>query len=433
MQVGNCIQEIKKLLNQNTNLTWKEKKQDSLKKIKDYMREAFNNRCADILTIEQNINIRDMLNKYKQTFIYVLEKIQKLLNKDQLSNRLSDLKSFNKIKEQIKCNLDKDLYEMLTGEGIDFKLSNILFNNLKIAATHKYVDGIRNNSNIKTKFFAKFFISVNSKYDCKTDTINELIAFANKDFEFSNEYFKNINKELEEYKNKDITNKLEIKGGDAGGLSIINNNSVENVKNLIKAKPKTLRNYGNTCFINVALQLIVNNDILTRELLSHSDLDIRNYFSKMMFYYTNNNEFIKYHKLLTKILLKKYFQGKREQQDASELIMFIFDESPNFYVNTSNFFNDLNTKDKNQFSLEQISSPKDIDFTNFFRNKIDINEVASIIVHQGGRNAGHYISFVNKDNKWYLCNDEIITEIAGNDIIKKILSVGTPTCFNFKN
>ena len=36
----------------------------------------------------------------------------------------------------------------------------------------------------------------------------------------------------------------------------------------------------------------------------------------------------------------------------------------------------------------------------------------AIVYHMGNTGGGHYISLVNKNNKWMLCNDSSISEIS---------------------
>jgi len=45
----------------------------------------------------------------------------------------------------------------------------------------------------------------------------------------------------------------------------------------------------------------------------------------------------------------------------------------------------------------------------------------AIIIHSGSTNGGHYISIVNKNNQWYLCNDSNITKIQNID---KYINIG---------
>lgn len=47
-------------------------------------------------------------------------------------------------------------------------------------------------------------------------------------------------------------------------------------------------------------------------------------------------------------------------------------------------------------------------------------KLRGLIIHSGGVNGGHYVSIINKDDKWFLCNDSRVIEI--NNIEKHISS-----------
>ena len=56
---------------------------------------------------------------------------------------------------------------------------------------------------------------------------------------------------------------------------------------------------------------------------------------------------------------------------------------------------------------------------NIILNK-DNYKLRSIVFHMGNTGGGHYISLVNKNNKWLLCNDSVISEISNiSDYLNK--------------
>lgn len=58
----------------------------------------------------------------------------------------------------------------------------------------------------------------------------------------------------------------------------------------------------------------------------------------------------------------------------------------------------------------------------YYKNKPTHNYILrSIIFHIGSTNGGHYVSVINKNNKWFLCNDSNISEIKD---IEKYLNYG---------
>lgn len=80
---------------------------------------------------------------------------------------------------------------------------------------------------------------------------------------------------------------------------------------------------------------------------------------------------------------------------------------------------------------KHIKFPKSFNLRVFVSENVDSNvpkeeqtnhiyDLYGVIVHAGqGSKCGHYYSFVKKANKWYLCNDERVTEVKDIDQVMK--------------
>ena len=276
-----------------------------------------------------------------------------------------------------------------------------------------------------------------------------------------------------------------------------------------------LNNIGNTCFMNSALQLLVNCTVLTKFMLNNEfESKKLNCYKQFLKDYCSN-------KVITpnsvKLLVSdqnSIFYGY-DQQDAHEFLVFLLDiiseELINehkikpknvlgiemcdlvkviFNTNISSIIYCEETNDKsktkaaenilslavgsNKISLEEClenfqkieqlkgdqkwfnendskyydaykrlyikSYPKYLiihfkrfNYTRFSRKnstEVKINEniilnkdnykLRSIVFHMGNTGGGHYISLVNKNNKWLLCNDSVISEISNiSDYLNK--------------
>jgi ubiquitin C-terminal hydrolase len=68
-----------------------------------------------------------------------------------------------------------------------------------------------------------------------------------------------------------------------------------------------------------------------------------------------------------------------------------------------------------------------------FNESININnnnyELRAIVIHSGTPNGGHYYSIINKNNKWYQCNDSHISD----DVVDKYLDNGYIYMYSKKN
>ncbi|HMT02668.1 MAG TPA: hypothetical protein PKD00_05065 [Burkholderiales bacterium] len=90
------------------------------------------------------------------------------------------MSSFDELEDEIKNRLNKEIYNNLTGNFVinnESKKYIKLLKNLKIIVTHKNTDGISNNSNTKTSWFA----NSSNKYNIRTDTHEKIIQAINKD------------------------------------------------------------------------------------------------------------------------------------------------------------------------------------------------------------------------------------------------------------
>ena len=78
----------------------------------------------------------------------------------------------------------------------------------------------------------------------------------------------------------------------------------------------------------------------------------------------------------------------------------------------------INLKRFNQIN-NQIKESKPIDIPMFWRHNM---ELIGVVIHSGSVSSGHYIYIGKEQNKWYLFNDNQVTEIFENDINNKINS-----------
>lgn len=191
----NNFQEIKKHLNTHAttyNLSWQENKQKASIKIINYIDnilKQFNIDHKNDTFETKNIKFRNK-EKIKNTFLYVLDMLQKSINECNFS-----IEKFDEIKD----DLSKQLYLNLTGQSIQNdntpidnmlikslseKESKTLLKNLKIIVTHKNTDW--NNSNTKTNWFSK------NTYNNRTKTHEDFRKFANNNFMYSGMNFKNL-------------------------------------------------------------------------------------------------------------------------------------------------------------------------------------------------------------------------------------------------
>ena len=276
-----------------------------------------------------------------------------------------------------------------------------------------------------------------------------------------------------------------------------------------------LNNVGNTCFMNSALQLLVNCTVLSKFMLNNDfkSKKLNCYKQFLKDYYSN--------KVITpnsvKLLVSdqnSIFYGY-EQQDAHEFLVYLLDiiseelieehkTNPNnvlgidmcnlvkviFNTNISSIIYCEETDDKSKTKvgenilslaigskrttleeclekfqkIEQLTGDqkwfndkdkkyydaykrlyiksypkyliihfKRFEYTRFSRknnNEVEMNEnillnkdnykLRSIVFHMGSTGGGHYISLVNKDNKWMLCNDSSVSEISNiSDYLNK--------------
>ena len=116
----------------------------------------------------------------------------------------------------------------------------------------------------------------------------------------------------------------------------------------------------------------------------------------------------------------------------------------------SSFFQKELLKDDNKYFNDKINkyvmATKEYFITNFPKyffitlkkydkayNKIDCDvnipynlilknhnyKLKGFIIQMGGLNGGHYVAYININNKWFLCDDRNITNFNINDIVKK--------------
>jgi ubiquitin C-terminal hydrolase len=76
------------------------------------------------------------------------------------------------------------------------------------------------------------------------------------------------------------------------------------------------------------------------------------------------------------------------------------------------------------FTMNKINNlidyPLKLDIEKYISNRNKINktyELYAVCNHIGSLNGGHYFSFIKKHDKWYLCDDDDITEIDESNII----------------
>ena len=43
-------------------------------------------------------------------------------------------------------------------------------------------------------------------------------------------------------------------------------------------------------------------------------------------------------------------------------------------------------------------------------------QLIGVVSHNGGANAGHYISFIKNENVWLECNDSMVTPVSFNRV-----------------
>ena len=108
---------------------------------------------------------------------------------------------------------------------------------------------------------------------------------------------------------------------------------------------------------------------------------------------------------------RKWFNDKDNKYYDAYKRLYI-KSYPKYLIIHFKRFNFLNSSSKNNTLVEMHQQ---INLNN------DIYKLRSIIFHMGNTGGGHYITIVNRNDKWYLCNDSSISEISN---IKDYLNKG---------
>ncbi len=198
----------------------------------------------------------------------------------------------------------------------------------------------------------------------------------------------------------------------------INNNQNNNATAIKTNQPNGLVNSnGANCFINSALQMVLNDKDMTEECKNHSNDDFANAFKK---FHAEQN-YVNLQQLTT--IIRKDFVHKENgtskniQGSSLELLATILPDR--FSLILPEYKNNQNT-------LTTKGVVFDTSMTQV--NKSILSNAKSIIVHIGdaGGASGHYISYIKKSENgkdvWYLCNDSQITKIA-NTIESEIIAI----------
>lgn len=268
-----------------------------------------------------------------------------------------------------------------------------------------------------------------------------------------------------------------------------------------------LNNIGNTCFMNSALQMLVNCTVLSKFILNNEFKSLKlNCYKKFLADYFSNNVITPLtvknmvsennslfsgfqqqdaHEFLISIIDIIQEEFKKEYKDSSQEILGIknnklvdvildtnitsiiyceetsdksktkigekvlslpiprkknisLDDCIEKFTEIEKLSGDsqwLNDKDNNYYDAYKrlyiksypkylIIHLKRFDYTygaNKISNPIRMNEkiilkndtyrLRSIVFHMGNVGGGHYINILNKNNKWYVCNDSSVSEI----------------------
>ncbi len=366
------------------NLTWKENKQKATLSIYNYMNKelkeySINDKKNTLKTKKEKTAC---IKKIKFTLEYVLDKLQKSFNRGLVESFLA----FDDLEEEIKNQLNENVYNNLTGNFIesDGSKPKKLLKNLKIIVTHKNTDGFWNNSNTKTRWFAGY----SRKHNIRTDTHEKIrqAIIKNRDYDqlpaikglvdindvYSGKGGRNnfgflnlepkINHEIEE-ESSELISELEEDNNELVIQSMDKEKDDDSKidEPQVNSEPFGLKNFENDCFIISAIQFILNNEILLNAILNHPDKNIKDYFKEMIL---TRGE--KKHELLMK-RIREIAEIALGVQDSTCLVL-------NRLFNNNKFILSKSIYKKEELILNEY----DI-FTQLNANKKDINLLKEVI------------------------------------------------------
>lgn len=191
-----------------------------------------------------------------------------------------------------------------------------------------------------------------------------------------------------------------------------------------------IRNIGNTCYFNAAMQMFFNLKEFNKE-VKNSDTSNRFLINYKQFLVNNNNKYI--------YNIFKLFKCKNEQMDSNELFLQMLESieeeefiKKSFILGESKITNWINYEHiKTNFIGKEILHYPNYLIINNWDNKtlaytIKIKEVnysvKILLCFIGNDNSGHYFVIVKKKNKWYKIDDDSIT-IMDNEQFKVSMKI----------